>query len=400
MQRQIVRIAQRRRGWLAPVVALSLVIIMGAVALVLDRLWLDMATTEAQAISEASALAAARELASDDDLRGPQTPPESRIAAATVAAQNVASMNHISGQTYAFDPSAGELTYGVNVTAEDTGETKFIETSHDPRAARIVVQRTRNKGNPVALFLRGITRVPNGEVRAQSEATIDNHIVGFQTVAGSRVPMLPLAILANDPAGRRQDTWKVQIEQRRGTDQYRFDPTTGEVHTGSDGIPEITLTPASVKGAARQTNMAFFDVHGQAGHFPLAEQIKLGLSTDDLERRDGRLVQVSGPELFPARSTVSKTSADALKQIIGQCRGIMLYLDSPTTAGSTSQRIMSAGFAAGRVMAVKEQGGGEVTLVFQPGVLATRTAVRPVDLGMADVDAAANKYLYQMKLTQ
>lgn len=399
IQRQSVAGNQRRQGWLAPIVALMLVVVMGAVALVLDRLWLDMATTEAQAISEASALAAARQLASDDDLRSPEPTPEARIAAATVAAQNVAALNHIAGQPYALDPSAGELTFGVNVAVEDTGDIKFIETIHQPRVARATVQRTRDKGNPVALFLRGLTRVPNGEVHAQAEATIDDHIVGFQSVGGSHVPMLPLAILQTDPTGKRQDTWQVQIEQRRGKDAYRLDPSTGEVHPGSDGIPEITLTPSSASDPARQTNMSFFDVHGQAGHFPLAEQIRLGWSASDLERRDGRFTLTSGPEMFPSRPSISKTSAQAAKEIIGECRGVLLYREVAPTAGSTS-RIMSAGLAAGRIMAVQELGGGETRLVFQPGVLATRCAVRPVDLEMANVDAAANKYIYQLKLTQ
>lgn len=400
MRRQNLREGQSRRGWLAPIVALSMVVVMGAVALVLDRLWLDMATGEAQAVAEVAVLAAARQLASDDDLRSPETSPDARIAAATLAAENVAAMNRVAGQPYHLDASAGDLTFGVNVQVEETGEIKFVETIHNPRSARMVAQRTHARGNPVALFLTGLTHVGGGEVRATAEATIDNHIVGFQSVAGSRVPMLPLAILANDPSGLRQDTWKVQIEQRRGPDNYRFDPSTGEVHSGADGIPEIRLIPASNGSQENSPNMAFFDVHGKVGRFPLAEQIRLGWSAEDLERRDGRFVFTSGPQMFSARPTISKASGAALKEIAGECRGVLLYQSGAPAADKKSLRIQSAGLVAGRVMAVQELGGGEYQLVFQPGVLASRSAVRPADLGIADAGASANPYIYQLKLTQ
>lgn len=400
MRRQQLRRNQSRRGWLAPIVAFAMVVVMGAVALVLDRLWLDMATGEAQAVAEAAVLASARQLASDDDLRSPEAAPDARIAAATLAAENVASMNRVAGQPYRLDSSAGDLTFGVNLEVEETGEIKFVETINNPRSARMVAQRTHARGNPVALFLTGLTHVGGGEVRATAEATIDNHIVGFQSVAGARVPMLPLAILANDPSGQRQDTWKVQIEQRRGPDNYHFDPSTGEVHSGADGIPEITLTPVSERDASQAANMAFFDIHGKVGRFPLAEQIRLGWSAEDLERRDGRFVFTSGPQMFPARPVISKTSAAALKAIVGECRGVLLYQGGTSTADKNSIRIQSAGLVAGRVMAVRELGGGEYQLVFQPGVLASRSAVRPADLGIADAGASANPYIYQLKLTQ
>lgn len=400
MRRQQLRNSQSRRGWLAPIVALAMVVVMGAIALVLDRLWLDMATGEAQGVAEAAALAAARELASDDDLRSPEASPEARIAAATLAAENVAAMNRVAGQPYQLDSTAGDLKFGLNLQVEETGEIKFVETIHNPRSARVVAQRTHSRGNPVSLFLTGVTRVSAGEVRALAEATIDNHIVGFQSVGGARVPMLPLAILRNDPSGQRQDTWQVQIEKRRGPDNYRFDPSNGEVHPGSDGIPEIELTPASQRNNSPAANMAFFDIHGKVGRFPLAEQIRLGWSPEDLERRDGRFVFTSGPQMFPARSTLSKTSAAALKEIMGECRGVLLYQSGAPTADQNSLRIQSAGLVAGRVMAVEELGGGEYRLVFQPGVLATRSAVRPADLGIADSGAAANPYVYQLKLTQ
>jgi tRNA (Thr-GGU) A37 N-methylase len=399
IRRQQQRKNQSRRGWVAPIVALALVVAMGAVALVLDRLWLDMAQSEAQSVAEVSALAAARQLASDDDLRMPLPEDDVRIAAAKIAAENVAAMNRVAGQPFVLSPDTGDLQFGVNLQVEETGEIKFVETIHSARSARVVAQRSHVRGNPVALLIRGLTHVNAGQVRAHSEATIDNHIVGFQSIGGARVPMLPLAILASDPLGQRLDTWQIQIDQRRGADKYKFDSSTGEVQSGEDGIPEITLTPAPAGGDPAATNMAFFDIHGKVGRFPLAEQIQFGWSPRDLERRDGRFLLVSGPESFTARTTISKQPAAALKAIVGECRGVLLYRNLTVTPDKSSVRIQSAGLVAGRVMAVQPTQGGDYQLVFQPGVLATRSAVRPTDVGMTDA-AAANTYIYQLRLTQ
>ncbi len=393
---------QSRRGWLAPIVGLALIVVMGAVALVLDRLWLDMAAGEAQTVAEAAALAAARQLANDDDLRSPLPADETRIAAAKVAAENVASMNRVAGQPFNLSAAAGDMKFGVNVQVEETGEIKFVETIHNARSVQVVAQRTHARGNPVALFIRGLTHVSSGEVRGNAEATVDNHIVGVQSVGGAHVPMIPLAILANDPSGKRQDTWQVQIEQRLGSDKYRFDNATGAIEPGEDGIPEITLVPGLASGGRDQnsTNMAFFNVHGQVDHFPLTEQIQLGLSPSDLERRDGRFLFLTGPEVFVAQASISNESADALKSIMGECRCVLLYQNLATSGDPGQYRIQSAGLVAGRVMAVQVIGGAEYRLIFQPGVLATRSAVRPADVGLADVSATANPYIYQLKLTQ
>ncbi len=400
IQRHSPRQHPQRRGWIAPIVALALVVVLGAVALVLDRLWLDMAAGEAEGVAETAAIAAARELASDDALRMPEPGPDGRIAAAKLAAENVAALNHVAGQAHTLDSSAGDIRFGVKLKVEDTGEIKFVETIHEPRSARVVAQRTHAGGNPVALFLRGLTKVEAGEVRGEAEASIDNHVVGLQAVGGTRVPLLPLAILARDPNGKRQDTWQIQIDNRLGADKYRYDPSTRQVHPGSDGIPEIILTSASAGADSAIANMAFFDVHGRVGRFPLEEQLRLGLSPLDLERRDGRFLLTKGPERFPAVRSVTKKSAAALQAIIGECRAALLYQNFTQPDRNAPGHIESAGLVAGRVMAVELSGGMNWRLVFQPGVLATHSAVLPADLGLVGVTAPANKYVYQLKLTQ
>ena len=85
------RRSSARSGSLMPAIAVALVAILGASALVLNRLWLDMAHTELRTAAESAALAAGRELANDDLLRKDFNPDahamKARLAAARIAAE-------------------------------------------------------------------------------------------------------------------------------------------------------------------------------------------------------------------------------------------------------------------------------------------------------------------------
>jgi hypothetical protein len=75
-----------------PVVAVALLVIGAAIALALDRAWIDGAQVELTTATDAAALAAARELAGDDLLR-PGIDASGRVAAARLAAMRVAALN-------------------------------------------------------------------------------------------------------------------------------------------------------------------------------------------------------------------------------------------------------------------------------------------------------------------
>lgn len=413
----------RRRGWLAPILALVLFVVLGLLALVLDRLWLDMALTEAEGIAESSALAAARELASDDVLRVPDLGPEDRIERAKRAAENVASLNRVAGQPFTLIADQGDVMFGSNLEADDTGEIRFVESIYEARSVRVIAQRTRARRNPVALFFGGLTRIPAGDVAAMAEATIDNHVVGLQTVGGARIPGIPLAILSYAPDNSTAATWRNQIELRRGADQFRFDPVTQTVDAGPDGIPEIVLTVPMHGTQPAASNMRLVFVQKQPDESQFEEQFRQGWSDQHLEHRAGRILLTTGPEMFKAAQSVRAECLGAMKEIIGQCRVVMLFQEEWAAGNDGWGQIQSAGMVAGRIMAVVEQPGQSPQIVFQPGVLATRSAmlisdlddptISPATTGTTSVATSvvtkepglnlvvpANKYLYQLKLTQ
>jgi hypothetical protein len=423
IRRSNFRKPQARNGWLAPIMALVLFVMLGLFALVLDRLWLDMASAEAQGVAESAALAAARELVSDDLLKIPAPDPEDRIERAKGAAINVASLNNVAGQPMLLDADQGDIRFGTNLTVEDTGEVLFVESNFEVHSVRVVAQRTRARRNPVALFFGGLTKLPEGDVGAMAEATIANQIIGLQTVGGARIPALPLAILARAPAGSTLPTWHDQIELRRGADRYSYDSVGQTVVSIQDGIPEIILTAPGTGSEITTSNMRLFCVHGQQDGTSFEDQIRLGWGDQHLTQRDGRILTTNGPEYFPAAKSVPSGCLVALKEMIGQCRVVMLFQDEWDTQNSGWGRIQSAGLVAGRIMAVIEENGQSPQIVFQPAVLATRCAMLASDLndpgatavvsgtasgaassatasGSSSQAATANKYIYQFKLTQ
>ena len=141
------RCFNNRRGMLTPMIAFALVVVMAAVALLLDRLWLDAAAVELVTCAEASALAAAGELANDDLL---QTHFDSkrRITAARRAAVDVAYQNRVCGSPVTLDSSAsGDVRFGRLVLDPETGETRFLETIHDPTSVMVTGRKTKSRNN-------------------------------------------------------------------------------------------------------------------------------------------------------------------------------------------------------------------------------------------------------------
>jgi hypothetical protein len=68
------------------------------------------------------------------------------------------------------------------------------------------------------------------------QATVDSRVVGFRPERGVKVPVVPLA--AEYEAWIEQSLAAAEAEIN---DNFGFDPVTGELVSGPDGIPELTF---------------------------------------------------------------------------------------------------------------------------------------------------------------
>lgn len=393
-----------RRGVIAALVAVSLVAVMGCVALVLDRLWLEAAMVELRTCAEAAALAAAGELANDDALRSdPDPDPDQNLLRARRVARRIAARNRVAGETVTLntDPN-GDVRFGRLVLRSETGRTQFLETNREPTSVLVTALRTRSRGNPVALFIRGLTGQLAGNVAAQAEATIDNRVVGIRPFDGCPAPVLPLAILQRDPSGRRTTTWSMQIERRAGQDRFSYDRRSDQVLPRPDGIPEIVLSSMSSDQTADETNVQLIELGTNIESDRLLRQIERGWTADDLETTQGELRFDGRPIDLHCTAVIPTAVQSQLAATTGQKRICLLYTQHQATGRLGSGRIRCTGMVAGRVMAVSARAGGACRIVFQPGVLTTRTAIladrQPTTSG--DRRTLANPYIYKLHLTQ
>ena len=419
------RAASRRSGSLMPALALALLAVLGGAALVIDRLALDTAKSELRASAEAAALAAARELANDDRLR-PDSDPAALQMKARFAAARIANANHIAGEPLTLNTeSNGDVRCGRLASDPESGEMIFLEAEgkENPTTVVVYARRTAERDSPIPLPLRTLYAPTDADVVAVAEASINFGVIGLRPVDELPIPTLPLAILSQliveqdssieqSPAAdvsrskpgqtkmpHRQSvsSWTRDIEQRRGTDRYKFDLSTGEVTQESDGIPEITLRTAS-RSAGATSNAFVLALTGDLTQDGLRRQICDGWSIDDLQPLGGEVLFGHGPlTLAGLRGVDCNALGGALRKVLGQSRVVLLYDREVGDARAHVASLQVSGMVAGRVMSVREISDCECEIVFQPAVLATRSAV--TSSGDSDSSGEKNKYIANLRLT-
>lgn len=389
-----------RRGSVVPAVAIMMLVLLGAAALILDRTWLDTAQVEMTTVAEAAALAAGGELASDDLLRTTSDPAE-RVAAAEAVAAKVAAENFVAGQPVILRTGEdGDIRIGRIARSESTGESRFVETIHNPNVVEVGAHRERSRENPVALFLQKIGGVAAGDVSGFAEASIDNRILGVRGEENAPIPALPLAILA--------DTWQQQIVARAGKDAFGYDRQTGKITQKADGIPEVNLTgmiAGSTGGVSAAVTVRLVHFRRRMNSDQFTAQIARGWALDDLPGDNHELMPAIKPEIANATATLGKQECDALRALAGECRIVLLYQPIVLQNGQVDpNNVQCTGFVAGRVLQVTFSQQQPPQIVFQPGVLVTRTAVTPAesDFGLSDGQAEKfrNPYIYELRLTR
>ena len=382
-----------RRGTFAPAAVVALVVVVSCVALVLDKLWLEAAQSELQTGVEAAALSAGRLLANDDLLR-PNVSSQARLELARQTALQIAAKNTIAGRSVELDASPeGSIRFGVLVPRESDGETIFVETSDNPTSVVVTGEHTRAKDNPVALFWRGIGGVDVADVAARAEATVDNHVVAFRPMQGVPIPILPLAILKDDPK-RKLPSWIQDIELRQGPDQLGFVEATNLVTQQPDGIPEIVLTSTAYQGDPAKANAHVFSLNASNHASDLLRHIQSGWALEDFSPEQPEFRLDRGPICFPALPEISGAVPEELHKLVGQCRIVLLYDALADTNVCCSEAV------AGRILGVTIGQDGTCQIVFQPGVLTTRTGVLSNETMVAlTSQGSVNKYVYKLQLT-
>ncbi|WP_339729866.1 hypothetical protein [uncultured Gimesia sp.] len=404
-----------RRGLITPLAAIVLLVVMAGIALIVNRLWLDAATLEVTTCVETAVLAAGHELAADELLK--EKPDYNKLMErAETSANRALKLNTVAGQHIGIQLTTGDnLLFGKTVPLAETGERRFLQTDHEPLSVQIKTDHTSRLNNPIAELLSEVTRTNLGSPGTQIEASLDNHVVGIRPFENVAVPAFPLAILKDDPTGKHTETWELQIVQKKGNDEYQFDPATGKVTRGTDGIPEIKLTGKPRRGEISDANMQILDFDSQFNSEVVVRQILSGLSKQDLKQYHGELLFDSQPVQIKCSPNIENDEQDAFKDMLGQCRICFLYDKINATPRSYNGIADCTKIVAGRIMDVQRLENQTCEIILQPGVITSRAVVLAKPKPTTDTEntsalnskpsaddkkQSTNKYIYKLYLTQ
>jgi hypothetical protein len=372
---------QPRRGTVSGIVVVSLPLLVAVLGLALELALVSHVQIQLQGACDAAALAGASELM-DIRVLNPDADHNAgdRSHSARLTALRYMRANGGDAHCVVFDASAGNDPFGDLVAG-------WIEHPTDPDSPFVIgqgaeqcntlqvrAQRTRQRGNPVPLWLGQLVRVAHADVAAVARATVDRRVYGFRPIGSTSVPVIPLTALEADT----RDSWSTQAfasSVAGENDRYSVDYRTGEVADGPDGIPEVRLATAGEaefqEGESGNLGGLAFR-HASWDLQRIQRQILHGLSADDLSQFGGQLaLDADGTLCVPGLDDPAARWAEALASIRGANRIWPLH-----RATTQQERLcyQLAGFAAGRMVHVEWQ-DGQLIVIVQPSVLATRTAL-------------------------
>lgn len=353
------RRCSRRRGTVIAMVTVSLVMVVGIAAVVLDVARLRTAQTELQAAADAAALAGAIELLSEDRLKGPEQL-DGVVAAAHLQAQSYGQRNRVDRSENVIDVNE-DINVGHWTFETDTFAAALPAGCN---SVRVTVRRDGERGAPISLMFAQVFGRSEKALTAQATAAFEDAVTGYRvTPRTGNAMLLPFAL--------KETSW---LDLHNGLapprDEYFYDPETGEVRDGSDGIMELNLYPGAGAGQLPPGNFGTVDI-GAANNSTqdIARQILYGVNADDLAYFGGSLeFDENGIISLNGDTGLSAGVKDELAAIIGQPRSIPLFQSVSGPGNNANYEVVA--FAGVRIMHVKLTGPmNRKELVIQPAVV-------------------------------
>lgn len=380
-----------RLGSLLPGLAVIIIVFGSALTLILNRYWLSTAQIELQGVVNATALATARELVSDDLLRSRDATPQ-KFAILRTSASQLATSEIVAGQRpFVSDFPNLDIQFGREVVHSLTGRTQFLRTNDSPTSVVVTGHCDRASGNPIPLFFSNLTGHATGDVRCEAVAAVSNDVAGLRPFKDANLPAWPITILESS-SNPTLPTWEREIVQRVGGDRFSWNPETRRVVTQPDGIDEITVT---CNAKSHPSNVCLIDLSGHSSTQDIVKQLRAGWSRNDLERFGEELNFDRLPISAPCVAELSRAVYGEMLEQIGQARIIFLYRPIHAPRSARSQHVQLTRCVGVRLMKI-ERLHDRMEAVFQPAVIATRMAV--VDSNRSNTET--NPYIYRIELTR
>ncbi len=358
----------QRRGVTAVLVLVCLATILTFAAITVDVGAMYNTRADLQRTADAAALAAAMALMDNDRLKGEAYQldvfSDSRDSATTYTSANKVSSEVLS-------VAYGDVNIGYLSDATDGAEAQSFVDADKFNSVQVKIRRDSTINGPMDLLFARVFGKQSTSVTAQATAAYMDGIVGWRIPAnGDNADLLPIAV--------KVTSWQNLLAGiATSGDNYAYDPETGTVSPGSDGIEELNIYPGSAAaGQLPPGNFGTVDI-GPSNNSTadLSDQIVNGVSEDDLAVFGGELrFGPDGTLTLNGDTGLSAGIKDDLTAIIGQPRAIPLFT---TVAGpGNNANFTIVGWAGMRILYVKLTGSmsGKKVIV-QPAMLIDDSAI-------------------------
>jgi len=273
-------LAARRRGAVAVMFAVMVVVLLGFAALSVDVGHLYLAKAELQRTADAAALSGALSLADDRQIiydQGEQDEDSLQEMADAVAALavNIAAQN--SANNLAPVLQDGDVVVGLFDFANPTAP---LAVGGGVNAVQVTARLTQASANgPVAHFFAPVLGAMHSDVTASAVAAFDDHFVGYAPPSSGPGPLIPFTIYV--------DEYEDQLVN--GPDQFEYDDDLALVREFPDSVREIRLFPyKDDEGGDGAGNFGILNIGiGNMGVPGVQGQILYGVTAEQLAQEIG-----------------------------------------------------------------------------------------------------------------
>lgn len=362
-QKYVGRMQRNRKGAVLVLSAIMLFMMMAFLAFTVDVGYLASSKGEIRRSADAAAIAGCWELF--DDLVQGKSQSQCEIDVAAVASQ-YAGLNLISNTSPSLSNELNSRGVEVGYLSSITSGTLSSNSSLPFFAVKVSVKKNSQLNGEIPFFFGKIFGDNGRAIDATATAVMARNISGFSTPASCHetLDVLPFAL--------DLQTWNT-ISANTAPDTFSYNPNTGLVTAGSDGIREVNLYP---QGTGSPGNRGTVDIGGANNSTAdIARQIVYGISDSDIQALGKDLkFNTDGTMTLNGDTGISAGVKDELASIIGQPRIIPIF--SSVTGNGNNANYTIVKWVGVRILKVTLTGAlSKKAVIIQPAPIISRNAL-------------------------
>jgi len=227
----------RRRGAVTPVVSILLVVLLGFLAMAFDLGRAAVIRTQLQNAADSAAMAGASALGTDNLLvsNGNQG---SDIAAAGTRSQTFAQANgyDLNDTKSVVLNTTTDVTVGILTNPGNQSQSLATTGAVPLNSVQVNTFVNSGHGGQLQFLFAPVLGMKATDVQATATATVQLFAVNsLKAIPNVNSPILPITMSYPD--------WLKMVNNQTGQDLYKWDTTTAQVLSGSDGLDEQQLYP-------------------------------------------------------------------------------------------------------------------------------------------------------------